>query len=102
MTRYSIEPEFPRVMFHDMPDYSFSYAVAPGFACPTDTSEQSSGRNSGGSHPLVDRHFHPVGHRDGSNVPAFAEEINYRPMLLALLQMREVQLSQLAASESAA
>jgi len=34
-------------------------------------------------------------------VPAFTNEINYRPMLLALLQMSEVQISQLATSKSA-
>ena len=34
-------------------------------------------------------------------MPAFTNEINYRPMLLALLQMPEVQISQLAASKSA-
>ena len=42
-----------------------------------------------------------VGYRYGSDVPAFTNEINYRPMLLALLQMPEVQISQLAASKSA-
>ena len=34
-------------------------------------------------------------------MPAFTNEINYRPMLLALLQMPEVQISQLATSKSA-
>ena len=34
-------------------------------------------------------------------MPAFTNEINYRPMLLALLQMPEVQISQLAASKPA-
>ena len=34
-------------------------------------------------------------------MPAFTDEINYGPMLLALLQMPEVQISQLAASKSA-
>ena len=32
---------------------------------------------------------------------AFANEINDRPMLLALLQMRELQISQFAAPQSA-
>jgi hypothetical protein len=32
---------------------------------------------------------------------ALADEINDRPMLLALLQLRELQISQLAAAESA-
>ena len=34
-------------------------------------------------------------------MPAFTNEINYRPMVLALLQMPEVQISQLAALKSA-
>jgi hypothetical protein len=70
------------------------------FAGPTDTSAKSPGRNRG-RQPLIDSRFHPVGHRNGSDVPAFTNEINYRPMLLALLQMPEVQISQLAASKSA-
>ena len=47
MRRYLGKPEFPRILFHDVPDYSFRYAITPVFACPTDTTEQSSGRNSG-------------------------------------------------------
>ena len=94
--------EVHRVLFHDMPDYTFRYAVTPVFACPTDTSEQSSGRNSGSSHPQIDRRFDPLGHRYSSNVPAFTNEIDYGPVFFALLQMGEVQISQLAASKSAA
>src|SRR5690242_20236616 len=44
----------------------------------------------------------PVGYRNGSDVPAFTNEINYRPILLALLPMLEVKTSQLAALKSAA
>ena len=102
MRRYLGETEFPRVLLHDMPDYPFRYAVTPVFACSTDTSEHSSGRNCGCSQPLVDRRFHPAGYRNGPDVPAFTNEINYCPMLLALLQMPEVQISQLAASKPAA
>lgn len=85
-----------------MPDQSFRYAVAPVFACPTDTSEHSSERNPGDSDPLVNRYFHSIGHRHGSYVPAFTDQINDGPMFLALLQMPEVKIGQLAASESAA
>ena len=80
MRRYLGKAEFPRVLLHDMPGYSFRYAITQTLV---------------GS---VDRHFHPLGHRNGSNVPAFADEINYGPMFLALLQMREVQISQFAAA----
>ena len=43
MGRYLGKPQCPRVLFHNMPDYAFRYAVTPVFACTTDTSEQSSG-----------------------------------------------------------
>jgi len=97
MRRHLGKSPFCRVLFHHMPDYSFRYFVPPVFACPTDTSEQSSGRNSGRSHPKINRHFHLLGRRNGSNVPTFTDEINYGPMLLALLQIREVQISQFVA-----
>ena len=85
MRRYMGEPEFSSVLFHNMPDDSFCYAVTPIFACPTDTSEQSSGRNPGCSHAQIDGPFDPLGHRHGSNVAAFADQIDYGPMFLALL-----------------
>jgi hypothetical protein len=68
-----------------MPDDSLGYAVTPGFACATDTPEQSSGRNSGSSRPAVDGRFDPLGQRHRSNVTAFADQINYGPMFLTLL-----------------
>ncbi len=102
MRCYLGESEFPCVLFHNVPDESFRYANTPGFACATDTSEKSPGRNRGCRHPLIDNRFHPVGYRNGSDVPAFTNEINYRPVLFALLQMPEVQISQFAASKSAA
>src|SRR5215472_2720755 len=102
MRRYMGEPEFSSVLFHNMPDDSFRYAVTPAFACPTDASEQSSGRNCGCCHPQVDGRFDPVGHRHGSNVAALAHQINYGPVFCALRQMHEVRISQFAATESAA
>src|SRR5512146_2387861 len=72
------------------------------FACPTDTSEQSFGRDSGCGYPQIDHRFNPLRHRDGPNVAAFADEINDGPMLFAPRQMHEVQISQFAPSESTA
>ena len=43
-----------------------------------------------------------VGHRYGSNVPAFADKIDDGPMFLALLQMGELQTGQFTAPESSA
>jgi len=86
MRYYLGKAKFPRVLFHDMPDYPFGHAVTPVFACPTDTSEQSPRRNSGcGHHPKINGPFDPFWHRHGSNVATFADQINYGPMFLALL-----------------
>ena len=70
MGRYLGNSEFRGVLFYDMPDYSFRYAVTPVFARPTDTSDQSSGRNSGRGHPEVDGTFDSFGNRYGSNMAA--------------------------------
>ena len=43
----------------------------------------------------------PLRQRNRPNMAAFADEINNGPMLLALLQMRELQISKFAASQSA-
>jgi hypothetical protein len=39
---YLDKTEFPSVLLHNMPDYSFRYTITPVFACAADTSEQSS------------------------------------------------------------
>ena len=85
MRRYMGNPELPSVLFHNMPDDSFGHAVPPGFTSPTDTSEQFSGRNPGSSRPAVDSALDPLGHRHGSNVTAFADQINDGPVFFALL-----------------
>jgi len=50
--------------------------------------------SSAAATPIIDRRFDPAWHRYGPDVPAFTDQINNRPMLLSLLQMREVQISQ--------
>jgi hypothetical protein len=102
MRRYMGEPEFYCVLFYNVPDDSFRYAVAPGFTRATDTSEQSADRDSGSSRPQIDGGFDPLGHRHGSNVAAFANQINYGPVFFALLQVRDIQISQFSAAEAAA
>jgi hypothetical protein len=57
----------------------------PRVCRPADTSEQSAGLYSGCSRPQVDGGFDSLGHGHGSNVTAFADQINYGPMFLALL-----------------
>jgi hypothetical protein len=49
--------------------------------------------------PLVQCRPDPFRHGNRSNVPTLANEIHYGPMFFALLQMREIQIGQLAAPE---
>src|SRR6266851_1999556 len=102
MRSESGEAEFLPVLFYNVSDDPFRHAVAPMFACSTEASKQPSGRNVGRGDPLVDGRFDPAGHRYGSNVSAFADEIHYGPMFLPLLQLRELQIDQFASPESAA
>jgi hypothetical protein len=102
MRRNMGQPEFSCVMFYNVPDDSFRYTFAPGLARATYTSKQSASRNPGFSCPQVDGGFDPFGHRHGSNVAAFANQINYGPVFFALLQVREFQIGQFAAAESTA
>ena len=94
--------ENSRVLFNDMPDYPLRYAVTPVFTRSTDTSEQSSRRESGRCDPAIDRRLDPLGQRHGPNMTAFANEIDYRPVFFALLQVRELQISQFAATQPTA
>jgi hypothetical protein len=96
------EAELLRVVFYYMPDYSFPHSLTPVFADSTDASKQSPRRDAGGGDPEVNGRFDPVRHRYGSNMPALADEIDDGPMFLALLEVREVQVGQFTAPESAA
>lgn len=85
-----------------MPDYPLRYAVTPVFTRSTDTSEQSSRRDSGRCDPAIDRRLDPLGQRHGPNVTALVNEIDYRPVFFALLQVRELQIGQFAATQPTA
>jgi hypothetical protein len=49
-------------------------------------------RNVGCPQPIVDRLFHPRGHRYRPNVPCFAYQIDDGSMVLAALKMINRQL----------
>src|SRR2546425_5782497 len=96
------EAEFGSVLLHHVPDYPLRYAVTPALPGSADTPEHFSGREFGRTNPRIHDRFDPVRHRYGSNMAAFANQIDYGPMFLSLLQMRELQISQLTPSQPAA
>src|ERR1035441_8676624 len=64
--------------------------------------ETPSCRNPGRHDPQIHGDLDPAGHRYGPNVSAFAYQIDDCPMVLALLYMRELQVGQFAAPQTAA
>jgi hypothetical protein len=102
MRRDAPETEFGGVLLHDVPNQALGYAVTPALSGSADAAEQSSRFEFGGPDPCVYSRLNPARHRHGPDVPAFAHEIDNRPVFLSLLQMREVQISQFPPSQTAA
>ena len=50
---------------------------------------------------MINRSLHPFGDGNGTYMAAFPDEVYDRPMLLALLKIRELQLCQFSAPQSA-
>ena len=67
-----------------------------------DTSEQPSLRDSGCGYPNIYGCLHPLRHRNHWNMAAFADEIDDSPVILSLLQVRELQIGQFAAPKPTA
>ena len=53
-------------------------------------------RDIRGCQPIVNGSLNPRRHRDGSNVAAFANQVDDGPVILAALEMIDGQFSQLA------
>src|SRR3569833_2009305 len=98
----SPEAEFARVLLYDVPNQAFGHTLAPAFASTADATESLARLEFCGRDPIVDSRFYPGWHRYGPDVPALTDQINNRPMLLSLLQMREVQIGQFASPQPAA
>jgi hypothetical protein len=96
------DAHFLRILPYNVPDDTFCRAVTPTFSGSADTSEYFPVRDSGRRNPEIDRHLYPIRHRNGSNMAGFPDQINDRPMFLALLQVRECQICQFATPETTA
>lgn len=72
-----------------VPDDTLRHAIAPPCAGSANASKYFSGMDVSGLDPLIQDRLDPSGYGNRPNVPALANEIDDRPMLLSLLQMRE-------------
>jgi hypothetical protein len=89
MRRDGPEPEFGSVLLYDVPYQSFGHALTPALSGSTYATEELASFEFGSRGPCIDGRLNPGGHRYGPDVPAFADQIDNRPVLLSLLQVRE-------------
>ena len=83
--RQSGEAELGGVLFHHVPDHPFGHTVAPTLSSAADTSEYRAFGQTGRRSPDIQGRLHPLWHRHGADMPTLADEVDYGPVLLALL-----------------
>ncbi len=94
--------ERDRVFFHDVPDCLFGDAGSPDLSSPGDTAKQGAVDYTGCCQPVVNCLLHPVRHRHGPDMAAFSHHVNDGPVILALLQVSDLQFSQFATAQATA
>ncbi len=85
-----VDPCSRRILFDHVPDYLLAQPVTPNRASTGDPAKDPAAGNSGSMQPIVNEFLHPVRHRNRSNVSGLADQVNDGPVVLALLQMRNV------------
>src|ERR1017187_8331754 len=84
-----------------MPDHLFCDPVSPDCARTIHTSEQPPLPNGRGLSPCVQNRFDPIGDRDGTNMPPLANQIHHGPVLLALLDITNLEFGYLSPTQAA-
>src|SRR6266542_4205412 len=109
-------PEFgitPQVMRRDVfqthllatglnhvPDHILRDALPPYLPRPGNCAKYSPLRNSRCPGPLVERRFDPLWNGDRADVPALADQIHYRPVPLADLDLTQLQANQFRSAKT--
>jgi hypothetical protein len=70
-----------------VPDHVLRNAMAPHFSFTGDRPEDLALCDVGSASPLIERGFDPVWYGYGTNVAAFANQINHSPVALAHLDL---------------
>src|ERR1017187_8997109 len=84
-----------------MPDHLFCDPVSPDRARTIHTSEQPPVPDGSSLGPFVQSRFDPIGDRNGTNVTTLANQIHHSPMLLALLEIANLEFGNLSPTQTA-
>jgi hypothetical protein len=90
--RQLLDGGFRGALTNDVPNDLLGYALTPEPPGSVHAAKQPTGGNSRVLQPNVKDRFDPVRHRYCPHVTCLSHEIDNRPMLFSLLQVREVQL----------
>jgi hypothetical protein len=88
-----------RVIFDNVPHDSVCYETAPGLPGSANTPKKPSASYTSSRKPIVDRLLHPIRNRDRPNVPTFACQVNYCPMVFPTLEIIHLQFGQFASAQ---
>src|ERR1039458_4674805 len=89
-------------VLHDIPDHLFCDSISPDRARTIHTSEQPTLPDGSGLGPFVQSRFDPIGDRDGADVTTLANQIHHSPVLLALLDITNLEFGPLSPTQAAA
>src|SRR5215469_8942147 len=96
------QAELPCVLLDNVPDHLLRDVFSLDHTFPRDSAKHFALEYASGRQPIINLLLDPTGNRNGSNMPTFANEIHYRPMLFATLEMIEREFDQFSSSQSVA
>jgi hypothetical protein len=67
-----------------------------------DTAKNKTFFNSGNVQPLIHGSLYPAGHWDCAHMTTFTKQVNDRPVIISLLEVRQLQPDQLCTPQAAA
>lgn len=89
------------VFASDLPDHLFGGPFSPYGSVLCHATKQRPGFNLSGGGPAIDDGLHPVRNWHGSNMAAFAEQIDDSPVVIPVLDMFQGELSGFRAPQPA-
>ena len=90
-----INARFPGTVLYDMPYDPLRYSGSPGLACAANAPKHAAFADPAGGEPEIDGVFDPIRNGHRSNVAALAEQVDNGPVIIAPLEMSNVQFCRL-------
>jgi len=91
-------PQFPSVLFDNLPDNFFADTIAPSRARLTNAPQHSSASDAGCKGPVINHALYPIWDRHSSDVPSFTDEVHDGPVFIARLEVTEVKFGEFPAT----